>query len=58
MLNLLAYLKIEEMEQNDYLIDQITGICDKILCTCGEDAWVQKVKEEYQKKHDNKDSEG
>ena len=58
MLNLLAYLKIEEMEQNNYLLDQIIEVCDKILSTHGEDSWVQKVKDEYQKKHDNKDSEG
>ena len=58
MLILLAYLKIEEMEQYNYLLDQIIEVCDKILSTHGEDSWVQKVKDEYQKKHDNKDSEG
>ena len=58
MLNLLAYLKIDETEQNNYLISQILEICDKILTAWGEDPWVQSVKEEYQKKQNNEDNKG
>ena len=58
MLNLLAYLKIDEMEQNNYLSGQILDICDKILSTYGEDSWVQSVKEEFEKKQNNAECEG
>ena len=58
MLNLLAYVKIEEMEQNNYLVEQIIDICDKILTTTGEDVWVENVKNEYLKKQDNANCKG
>ena len=58
MLNLLAYLKIDEMEQNNYLSGQILDICDRILSTYGEDSWVQSVKEEFEKKQNNAECEG
>ena len=58
MLNLLVYLKIDETEHNNYLIGQILEICDKILTAWGDDAWVQSVKEEYQKKQNNEDDKG
>ena len=58
MLHLLAYLKMDEMENNEYLVSQILEVCDNILSNHGEDAWVEKIKEDYIRKQNNKDSEG
>lgn len=47
MLKLLAYAKLLEGEENNYLREQILIICDKILTDYGADSWVENLREKY-----------